>query len=62
MPDENKRPSDTVRAEVRALVRKYVTRAAIIGFVAALVCHSVPPEYRVACQLVARVCTLGASG
>lgn len=39
-------------------VKKFYKHAAIIGAVLALLCHVVPPQYRVACDALARLCSI----
>lgn len=39
--------------------RKWFRRAAIAGFVLALVCHSLPPHYRAVCEFISNACKGG---
>ncbi len=39
--------------------KKLYKRAAQVGLVLAFVCHFLPPDYRVVCETVARVCSGG---
>lgn len=39
--------------------KKAVKYGARIGFVLAIVCHLLPPDYRMACELLVKLCTGG---
>lgn len=39
--------------------KKAAKYGARVGFVLAIVCHLLPPDYRVACELLAKLCTGG---
>lgn len=41
--------------------KKWVKRAALLGFALSLSCGLLPEEYRVACQTLAQICTGGIS-
>lgn len=38
-------------------VKRFYKHAAIIGALLAIICHVVPPQYRVACDALARFCS-----
>ncbi len=40
-------------------LKRYRKHAALIGIALALVCQVVPPQYRVVCDVVRQLCTLG---
>lgn len=46
-------------SEEPSQVKKIVKRAAVAGFVLALLCPVLPPEYRPVCELIAKLCTGG---
>lgn len=39
--------------------KKWIKRAAALGAVLGLFCNLLPPDYRVVCNAIADVCTLG---
>lgn len=44
------------REELVAKLKKVARIAAIVGGVLGLLCHFMPPQYRVVCQTIADVC------
>jgi hypothetical protein len=49
----------TTPEERRARKRKHAIRAAVLGFVLALICHALPHEYQTPCATVIKLCTGG---
>jgi hypothetical protein len=40
-------------------LKKLASRGALLGFALAIACHFVPPDYRLACEAIVKVCTGG---
>jgi hypothetical protein len=43
-------------SKLREDIRRLSKHAALIGVVIAIVCHLLPPQYRVACDAIAKIC------
>lgn len=55
MSEEPKKKPSLLERDVRWVIK----HAAAIGFFLALVCHFIPPHYRVICDKIAHLCTGG---
>lgn len=40
-------------------IKRLYKHAAVIGFIVALICHFLPPDYRVVCDAVKQLCQGG---
>ncbi len=45
--------------ERKAAIAKWRKRAVIVGVVLALICKTLPPDYRAICEAAAQLCTGG---
>ena len=48
-----------MRPEEVEAAKAVAKRAAVAGFVLAVLCHLVPPDYRVVCETLSKLCTGG---
>lgn len=47
------------RAMIKKRQRKHAAAGVVLGVVLGLICHALPPDYRVACETVLKICTGG---